>query len=683
MSLRKRGLAFLFSSIVAAAVVAPVLQLAMSQPAAAMPATSVAVPQCPPDCGRVAAGDALLVPYVTSNPGPGWLSLPDNSVQAYADQLRQRLEAPGNGTVTNVASARFEWETGQYQLLIALVSSSSFTKLHLESLQADAQDLCEVSRGVPQGALKPVQGIEQSVYGECIFPQRNSPYTGATIVTFKRANVIGLLLITSTTSVSLTSSTIATAARTQYFYLPAGGVLVSKGSDLELNVLWLCIFATLILCIVLCVRRRGTWRGPIDAIVEAFGRRKIALGVTVLGVVGAMAFAMLNSSLLHGSGQWFNAKFGDLWASWASSADTTFGGGYGHVFALNAGLETAPTIQVLMAPIARIAFNLSFPYPGVVLYPTAFLVVGPLFLGCMALPICAADRWMSYMGVTDLGRRVAVLGTMAVALPPIALYGHAEDMLALGAMLYGLVACLDGRHRAAGWWLGAALAFQFLAFLAVPIALVLLRRRHWSGAIVRMIVVPLSVMVVPLAVEPKSTLLQIFHQKVYDDFGFIGPTWHLDPGVGSIIRGIVALASIPAALIVARRLPGDRQGAANLVVWALGALLALRVLEPELVPYFLAPALALGPVSASRASWWRLALTCAGAVWLTWWLHAPTFGRWLPWLFLVAQLCVFGWLAYPRKPQLSDEDPKSRPVDRPARSPAARRPRGPATARVG
>ena len=92
------------------------------------------------------------------------------------------------------------------------------------------------------------------------------------------------------------------------------------------------------------------------------------------------------------------------------------------------------------------------------------------------------------------------------------------------------------------------------------------------------------------------TLLQIFHQKVYDDFGFISPTWHLDPGVGAIIRAVVALTAIPAALIVARTLPGDRQGAANLVVWALAALFALRVLEPELVPYFLAPALALGPI---------------------------------------------------------------------------------------
>jgi hypothetical protein len=675
--------AFLFASIVAAVVVAPVLQLTLSSPAAASQPTSAPPPLCPPDCGRVAAGDALLVPYITSSPGPDWLSLPDTAVQSYVDELRQQLERPGNGTITNVAAARFAWITGRYQLLIVLVSSSSLTKLRLESLPVDAQDLCEVSRGIPEGVLEHLPGIKQSVYGECVFPRGSSQFAGATIVAFIRGNVVGLLLITSTNSVSLTSSTVAIAAQTQYNQLPPGGVLVSKGSDLELEVLWLCILAVVVFCVVLCARRRGTWGGPVDAVVEAFGRRKIALGITVLGVVGAMAFAMLDWSLLHGSGQWFNAKFGDLWASWASSADMTFGGGYGHIYLLDGGLETAPTIQVLLAPIARIAFNLSFPYPGAVLYPTAFLVVGPLFLGCMAFPICAADRWLSYMGVTDHGRRVAVLGTMAVTLPPIALYGHAEDLVALGAMLYGLVASLEGRHRAAGWWLGAALAFQFLAFLAVPIALVLLRRRQWLGAIVRMIVAPLSVMVVPLASEPKSTLLQILHQKVYDDFGFISPTWHLDPGVGSIVRGVVALSAIPAALIVARTLPGDRQGAANLVVWALAVLLALRVFEPELVPYFLAPALALGPISASRGPWWRLATTCAGAVWLTWWLHAPTQGRWLPWLLLVAQLCVLGWLALPRTPQLSDEDLKSPPLHSPARPRAARQPRRAAPARVG
>jgi hypothetical protein len=241
-----------------------------------------------------------------------------------------------------------------------------------------------------------------------------------------------------------------------------------------------------------------------------------------------------------------------------------------------------------------------------------------------------------------------VLGTLAITLPPIALYGHAEDLVALGCMLYALVAALEGRGRAAGWWLGVALAFQFLAFLAVPIALVLLKRRQWLGAIVPMIAVPLSVMIVPLVSEPRATWSQLVHQKVYDDFGFISPTWHLDPGVGAVIRGLVALVAIPAALLLVRTLPDDRRSAANFVIWILALLFALRVFEPELVPYFLAPALALLAISASRGTWWRLLAACGLAVWLNWWLHDPVDGRWVLWLFLVAQLAVLAWLGSPR-----------------------------------
>ena len=73
---------------------------------------------------------------------------------------------------------------------------------------------------------------------------------------------------------------------------------------------------------------------------------------------------------------------------------------------------------------------------------------------------------------------------MGVTLPPIALFWpHPEDLVALGAvqMLYGLAAAMDDRPRAAGWWLGTALAFQFFAVLAVPLALLLIPR---LGAVV-------------------------------------------------------------------------------------------------------------------------------------------------------------------------------------------------------
>ena len=104
-----------------------------------------------------------------------------------------------------------------------------------------------------------------------------------------------------------------------------------------------------------------------------------------------MAFTMLDATIIRGFGEWFGvATFGDFWQNWADAAYTTFAGGYGHLYVLDHTLETAPALQVIMAPIARLAFGLPFPYPSAVLYPTAFWVAGPLFLGGMALPICAA-----------------------------------------------------------------------------------------------------------------------------------------------------------------------------------------------------------------------------------------------------------------------------------------------------
>jgi hypothetical protein len=252
------------------------------------------------------------------------------------------------------------------------------------------------------------------------------------------------------------------------------------------------------------------------------------------------------------------------------------------------------------------------------------------------------------MGVSALRQRLPVLAVMAVTLPPIALFGHPEDMIALGSMLYGLTAAMEGRHRATGWWLGVALAFQFFAFLAIPIALLFLKRRRWGTALIPMVVVPLSVLLVPLVSEPSATLRQLLHQRVYEDMGYVSPTWHLDPGEGAFIRVLVALASIPVALVLARILPADRKAAAQLVVWVVAMLFALRVFEPELVPYFLAPTLALLPISAVRAPQWRFFAACALAIWLNWWVHVVVDARWTLWLLLIGQLAVLGWLSFPR-----------------------------------
>lgn len=645
------------------------LQISTSNAASA----AVPAPSCPPDCGKVAAGDPLLIPYMTFNPGLGWLAQPASGVQSYVDNLKRNISREtNNANLANVAAAKWTWVSGQYSLLIVLVSSGSLAKLHLQSPAQNAQDLCQSSKGSPRSELVAIPGIRKSVSGLCTF-KSGSPFSGATVTSFQRGNVAVLIEISSKSNSPVNPKTSDNVAAQQYASLPSNGVLVSNnGLDLELLLLWIVVLAAIVFCIVACIRRRKSWGAPVAVLAEAFGRRKLALGISLLGVVGAMAFSMIDSSLLHGVGEWYESGYNDFWRSWTSASYMTYAGGYGHVYVLDGALETVPAWLALIAPISRLTFGLSFPDPSVVLYPAAYWIAGPVFLSAMALPICAGDRFLEYLGVVDLRRRLTVLGVFAITLPPIALFGHSEDLIALGSMLYGLIAALEGRHRAAGWWLGVALAFQFLAFLAIPIALLLIKRRHWLAAIVPMLVVPLVLLVVPLVNEPTATLHQLLHQQVYFDNGFISPSWYLDPGVGAFIRILVALSAIPAALVLARFLPNGRQPAATMVLWTLALLFALRVAEPELVPYFLAPTLALFPLCASRGPWWRLLAASALSVWLNWWLHDPVQGRWLEWFVIVAQLAVLAWLAWPA-PALETSDP-GRAIRKPIAQRATKRP---------
>jgi hypothetical protein len=579
------------------------------------------------------------------NPGPGWLADPDTVIEPYVSALRHNLAHKAPASSFNVASARWQWSGGGYALQTVLVSSTSLRRLQLADPVTNAQDLCVASGGEPVGRLAPVSGIAGSVSGLC--EAAHSP-TLDMVVAFGRGNVAVLMQVANTSRTPLNPRVTDDAARQQYLALPPGGVVVSGGDDSALIALWAAGLVALVVWLGLAVRRRG-WRALAEGIRAAFRRRWLALAVSAVAVVGAMAFSMVDSSLLHGSGQWFESGFNDFWQNWSDATFLTFGGGYGHIYLLDRTLETAPALQVLTAPVARLASGLVYPDPNTVLYPEAFWVAGPLFLSFLALPVCAGDRLLECMGVTDVRRRLAVLATMAITLPPIALFGHPEDLLALGALLYGLVAALDGRGRAAGCWIGVAIAFQLFAVLAIPLALVLLKRKDWFSAAVPMALFPLAFLIVPLVGDFSGTVHQLVHQTVYDDHGYISPTWNLDPGVGAIVRALIALMAIPTAVILARALPRDPEDRANLVVWAVAFLFSLRVFEPELVPYFLAPALALFPLLAARKNPLRLAAACLLAVWLNWWLHVAVDARWSFWLLLIGQIAVLGWLGWPRR----------------------------------
>ncbi len=102
-----------FNVVLAASVclTGTMLPLAVVFAATASPASAATtgVPRCPPDCGAVAAGDPLLVPFMTANPGVDWQAFPAADSQSYVNSLRRNVRRlAGTSASTNVAAARWE-----------------------------------------------------------------------------------------------------------------------------------------------------------------------------------------------------------------------------------------------------------------------------------------------------------------------------------------------------------------------------------------------------------------------------------------------------------------------------------------------------------------------------------------------------------------------------------------------
>ena len=160
--------------------------------------SSSRVPRCPPDCGAVAAGDPLLVPFMTQNPGLDWQAFPAATSQAYVDSLRPNtVRLAGRSTTTNVAAARWEWVNIKYRLLITLIASNSiWRKSTFRAPWPDAADICESAGGTPRGSPAEIPGIPGSVSASCRMPPKSS-VKDAVAAAFIRGNVAVLIDVSS------------------------------------------------------------------------------------------------------------------------------------------------------------------------------------------------------------------------------------------------------------------------------------------------------------------------------------------------------------------------------------------------------------------------------------------------------------------------------------------------------
>ena len=212
-----------------------------------------------------------------------------------------------------------------------------------------------------------------------------------------------------------------------------------------------------------------------------------------------MAYSFLWLPLtLHGFYSHFWLTPGDLWSSYRT-AHWVGWGAYGSLYSATGTYLTFPGIAILLAPVAVLthALGMSECFPLMIPHPTAWILLGPieLGLGCSFLSHSMHSRSASGVG----GRRRAVTCVIQGVLvwPLLVIWGHPEDAIAVALMAYVVISVLDQRWARAGWLFGAAVAFQPLVLLVLPLCLTRGGTKQLTGFLGRSIGPSIALLAVP------------------------------------------------------------------------------------------------------------------------------------------------------------------------------------------
>jgi hypothetical protein len=325
----------------------------------------------------------------------------------------------------------------------------------------------------------------------------------------------------------------------------------------------------------------------------------------------------------------------------------------GGLYTQPTALITLPGAAVILVPVVAIIEAAGLPIQVQSVhnpYPAAWLVAGPYEIALSAVALFAADAIAQHLGVSRWKRALLALAG-AVALWNVSVrWGHPEDAVAVGLLLFGILALARGGPRRAAWLIGVAVAVQPLVLLALPIVLALVPARRLAGFLVRAAVPGALVLGAAAAANWSDTVKAVTSQPNWPTIDHPTPWISLAPrmsggavaaGTGRVLAIVVACGC---AVVLWRRWRVARNsgewsaGTLAEVVWWAAAALALRsVFEPVMVAFYLWPTLAIALIAASR-SWPRLVAAAAVTTTLTFVSQVPWRGPWLWWGLMVAGL---------------------------------------------
>ncbi len=351
-----------------------------------------------------------------------------------------------------------------------------------------------------------------------------------------------------------------------------------------------------------------------------------------------------------------------------------------------AGLYTLPTqlvslpgTAVILVPAAVVidlaGLHLSIPSAHGP-YPAVWLFAGPYQVAISAIVLFAADAIAERLGATR-PRRFCLAAAGATALWSVTIrWGHPEDAVAVGLLLYAVLDLADAKTRRSAWLAGAAVAVQPLVLLAFPVLAAVVEPRRLAGYVARAATPAAVLLAAAAAANWTATSHAVTSQPNSPSIDHPTPWIYLGPMAPHLPHGQIAagparivsiVVAVGCALVVARRwraarasrplVPWDHDTLAG-VLWWVAVSLALRsAFEPVMVAYYLWPPLAVALAAAAR-DWSRLLPVGVVTVGLTFFSQVQWRDPWAWWTPMVAGLALALYLARVRsgpEPQMLPE----------------------------
>jgi hypothetical protein len=392
-------------------------------------------------------------------------------------------------------------------------------------------------------------------------------------------------------------------------------------------------------------------------------RRRMFPLIASAGLLAVGMFTTTWGPTLIGRNEWGLPY--DLWGTLVATSRLAHGN-IGGLYSPPTGLISLPGAAVILLPcaalISLLGLSLDIPGPGN-LHPPVWLVAGPYQILLCCVTLFAADALAERLGVRSWKRGLLAAASAGLLWSVSARWGHPEDAVAVGLLLYAIGAQSRGRTARAGWLAGAAVCVQPLVLLALPVMLALLPWRRMVPFLVRA-ALPSALLLAATAVANwHDTYRSVTSQPNSPVINHPTAWTSLAPQMAShnVAAGPFRLATIVLACLAAlalRRywqarapLSADRPWSSALlrdVLWWAAFALALRsFFEPVMVSYYPWPPMAVALIPAATMSWPRLLAAGVLAGGLTAAAQGPSHAVWIWWVPLVAGLAVLLLLCWP------------------------------------